>query len=303
VLDWPIPPEVSDAQRTEGKVWLRYEDVCQDGRLVVAGMPHALGEIFWRRMGEASGVGEPIRAHGIVPILSKLVTVGDAGPLSIRNPLTGRGRYQLACCRDDAGDVEQIVLNVWVSLEGERDRTHGPKPEGAGEVIQAGRVFAEHVFTRPFAPAGQRRVTRLVAPLPEVPDAVTRHQPPVAMLQLPPGATPIDEALVWDDTPIVVGLDHTDSNQHVNSLEYPRWFRAAALRRALAVARDSERLVRYQACAFRKPCFAGQQMRIALRCFDMHGATGAVLALLEQGASLEMARTGKAHCYGVVLFD
>jgi hypothetical protein len=63
------------------------------------------------------------------------------------------------------------------------------------------------------------------------------------------------------------GLDHTDSNQHVNSLVYPRLFAEAALRRLAELERPRRLLIRALDIAYRKPSFAGDRVRIHTRLF------------------------------------
>src|SRR5258705_9749410 len=99
-------------------------------------------------------------------------------------------------------------------------------------MIEVGRCYVEHVFPKLFAPKAERKVLRLDVPgAPAVP--ATRHVwvPPAALLELPEGATALDAELVADPAPAAFGLMHSDSNQHVNSLVYPRLFEDAALRR------------------------------------------------------------------------
>jgi acyl-CoA thioesterase FadM len=295
MLDWPDPPDVPEAQRSRGEVPLRYEDVSQDGRLTLNALPQGIGRVFWHNLAVSSGVDAEIRERGILPILTRLVTCGGEGPLSVLVPLSGRGRFRLASASGEDGEIERLFLDVWVELEGPRGHLHAATP-GAGETIDAGRVYAEHTFTRPFAPAGERKVTAL--PAVQLPVAARGHQPPSALLALPEGAHPLD-ALHLQDEPVVVGLDHTDSNQHVNSLVYPRWIREAALARLAQHGRATRLLARYQDTAFRKPVFAGERLRMALRCFELDGAVGAVAALID-ASDLEAVHRGRA--FGVVVF-
>jgi hypothetical protein len=295
-MEWfPAPPDVEHAHRAVGTSLLRYEDVSQDGRLVLLAIPYAIGGVFWMRLASTSDVARLTHA-GVVPILTRLVIEGGSGPISIRKPLDGEGRYQLAHGVDAGGAVERLYLNVWVSLSAPRGRTHGPPPDGAGETLAVGRVFAEHVFTRPFAPAGERKVLRLdLDGTPPVPPARWPPRPPEAVLALPDGAEPLDEALAVDAAPIAFGLDHTDSNQHVNSLVYPRLFLEAALRRFAAHGRHGPLLARRLEVAYRKPCFAGDRARMLVRAYMHEGLPGAVGALVADGAD-PLAAAARPHC-------
>ena len=61
-----------------------------------------------------------------------------------------------------------------------------------------------------------------------------------------------------DPTPLPLGLAHTDANQHVNSLVYPRLFEEAVLRRLATLGKPTALLTRRAEVAFRKPAFAGE---------------------------------------------
>ncbi len=295
-------PEVPEAQRSTAELMLRYEDICQDGRLVLAGMPYLLGEVFWRSAAAQSGIGEQLREQGVVPILSRLLVRGGQGPLSVSSPVHAEGRYQLAKVLGADGCVERLMLNVWVKIRGLRGKTHGPQPADAGELIDAGWVLAEHVFTRPFAEPGQRKVLHLQhAGAPLVPATCYEWRAPRALLQLDEAVGSLDSELQLDPAPVVFGLDHCDSNQHVNSLVYPRLFAEAALRRLQQRGQRTAVLARYQETAYRKPCFAGQRLRWALRCFTTQEHVGAVGALIEEQAGVALSDS-PAHAYSKVLF-
>jgi hypothetical protein len=154
--------------------------------------------------------------------------------------------------------------------------------QGIVPILTAGRVFAEHVFTRPFAPPGAHRVERLELPgLPEVPPERWDMHAWESLLELPPGAAWLDAATVEDAAPVVFGLHHTDSNRHVNSLVYPRLFQDAAARRLAAHGERLDRLPVRVEVAYRKPCFAGDAVRLRLRAFragEHPGAAGTFAA-------------------------
>jgi hypothetical protein len=178
---------------------------------------------------------------------------------------------------------------MWTTARAPRGRTHGPPPEGAGEPIAVGRVFAEHVMTRLFAPPSERKV--LVMPSGEVPAVRWSWRPAEAVWSLPPDARALDEAPRPDDADVIFGLTHTDSNQHVNSLVYPRLFQEAALRRFAAHGRNTAILAKRLEISYRKPCFAGERARIVLRAFADGDELGAVGAFVSDGAPLE-----RPHC-------
>src|SRR5262249_35819972 len=144
-----------------------------------------------------------------------------------------------------------------------------PPPDDKGTRARAGHVFAEHVFTRPFAPPGERKVLAFdVGGEPMKPGPRRPWKPPASPNDPPPNARALDPELVLDPTPLPIGLVHTDSNQHVNSLAYPRFFEDASLRRILAHGRPTQLLARRLEITFRRPSFAGELLRVATRAFE-----------------------------------
>jgi hypothetical protein len=310
-LNWrpmpPFPPEPSlpEAQHSATVVPMRYEDVTQDGRPTLLSLPHAIGEAVWRKLLIDHPISRVLSKAGVVPVLTRMILEGgtpdgdggatDGGPISVRGPMTARGSYQLAHTVDDDGRPNRLLLRTFVTLEAPRARTYGPPPEGAGQPVVVGRCLGENTFTRLFAPPDQRKVVRFdgveALGLPPVPPDRVSWTPPEELLAPPAGARLLDDAPAVDEAPIVFGLTHTDSNQHVNSLVYPRLFEDAALRRAAAHGLATAGLLaRSLEIGYRKPCFAGDRMRIRLRAFvDERGRPGAAGCFVPEGAG-EAAR-------------
>lgn len=289
----PEEPEVPEAQHASGPLVIRYEDIGQNGKLLLDAMPVVLGPSVWRAVWQ-QGATVALAAEGIIPILSRFVLEGGAGPLSVWSPVEGEGRFQIAHTVGADGAVERLMLNMWCNVYGEAGRTHGPAPANAGERLLAGRVYAEHVITRPFGPPEARKITRLSVPgLPEVPPDRATWRPPEASIELPPGARWVDDAFKLDAVPVVFGLDHTDSNQHVNSLVYPRLFVESALRRLWDHGKKAPLLARTAEIAYRKPSFAGERVRVASRVFAKGDAMGVAAMLVsdeEAAGPIEKAR-------------
>jgi acyl-CoA thioesterase FadM len=212
----------------------------------------------------------------IVPVLSRLIVKGMPGPFSVRGDLTVEGIFRLA--RTERG---RLMFDMWADVRSSRGRTYGAV-DGEGSPALAGQVFAEHVLTRPFAPPGARRVERLeFRGAPEVRDV--RGDPVAAdtIISIPPGATPIESQMTPEPTPRTFGLLHTDSNHHVNSLTYLRVVEEAALRRFASLGRPANVLGRFIDIAYRKPCFAGQNVRIVLRAYELPGTLGVVAMVVD----------------------
>jgi hypothetical protein len=281
-------------------VHLRFEDVTQDGRLVLEALPNALGPTVWRQILASDAATRACVAQGIVPILSRFVLEGRPGPFSAHEPVQAEGTCLLARSEDG-----RFVLDMWADLTGTIGRTYGTT-DRAGERVLAGRILAEHVLTRPFAPAGERRVTSLEFPgAPRV--TATRPASPAydAIASVPAGAAPLEARKSADPLPVVFGLVHTDSNMHVNSLVYLRLFEEAALRRIASLGRPTTVLGRTLDIAYRKPCFAGQTMRVVQQAFEEGGRLGVAAVLVEDRelAGAELAPGAKPHAYARITFE
>jgi len=244
----PLPPipDSLDGGQAKCTVQQRFEDICQDGRIVLPGIPHALGASAWA--GWAKTEDSP-RCHqmAMVPILARLLLEGGSEPVSCFDPLEVVGTWHRAAVRSPEGETQRILLNMWCELQGLRGNTYFPTPPDAPKVV-VGRLFAEHVYTRLFAPPSERRVLDI------------------------PGANPKDSwswrvysevasssGEVLGTTRLTFGLAHTDSNQHVNSLVYPRLFEGVVLEHV-----PTWKLARRCEIMFRKPFFAGESCEVRI---------------------------------------
>jgi hypothetical protein len=128
---------------------------------------------------------------------------------------------------------------------------------------------------------------------------------------VPAGATPLEASKRVDAVPLTFGLVHTDSNMHVNSLIYLRMFEEAALRRFVELGRGAAWLAREVDIAYRKPCFAGQTMRVAQQAFVHEGRLGVVATLIpDPGAAARgddgrsgVAASARPHTFMRMMFE
>ena len=289
---WIAAPPAPETPGAQARVHLRYEDVSQDGRLLLEVLPNALGSAVWGAQLARDPFAQACLASGVVPILTRFVIEGAPGPFGIATPLGVVGRFSLG---EHPG--ERVFLNMWADLTAPIGRTYPPQPDDAGTMAPAGRIFGEHVFTRLFAPPGERRVKKLEVA--GAPASIPRYEarPFASMFDVPASARDLGE-LVAEDAPVVFGLVHTDSNHHVNSLVYIRLFEEAALRRFAAIGRTQPVLARKLEIAYRKPCFAGDRMRVLVRPLEIDGALGAVCAIAPEGAP-----ASAAHAVARLLFE
>jgi len=270
---FPQMPNVDEVVRAKADLAMRYEDVCQDGRLMTIGMPHALTSL-WRKSVQAMPIWEA-RKVGIIPILAQLWIRGTDERIHVGKPTYCEGEALLTHTRDEDGSVGRILLDMRARIYATRGSVLGPQPEGAGETVLAGEVFARHVFTKLFAAPGDRRVRKLdVTGVPEVPPCQVSWVAPEEMLPVAPSAAWLDpepRAAAYEP---LFGPHHCDSNQHVNSLVYPRLFEDAAQVRITEHGAGHSRLSREVALNFRRPFFAGQRAVVELQAFEDGAALG-----------------------------
>ena len=281
------------AERLRGHLALRYEDVAQDGRLLLETLPVGLA-VIWQKLLAPGTVRDALLARGVIPILTRLALEGAPGPFAMDHPLEVEGGYRLAHDVGDDGQVAKVLLDMDATLWGPKGRTNLPPPDDAGTRALAGQVRAEHVFTRPFAPAGERKVLALdFGGKPFVPAERRKWLAPATVLDVPAGAAALDAGFVEDSAKLALGLTHTDSNQHVNSLVYPRFFEEAALRRIAALGRPTALLARELEVAYRRPSFAGELLRAVVRVYEFGAkvvCTGAFFGEGEDAKDLKKAR-------------
>lgn len=277
-----LPPWPSDGPRGHARIPHRYEDVAQDGRLLLELASRGIGEVVWQQLLARLPNRDTFRETGIVPILTRMIIVGGEGPFSVNAAIEGEGTYAIARTTD------RVYVDMWATLTARHGSTWETTPDRGGPPVTALTTFAEHVMTKLFAPPSERRVTSL--PGVEVPERAFALVDLQRELLPPANAELLDATLRPDPQTFVFGLRHTDSNQHVNSLVYPRLFEEAVLRRLREHGRATQLLATEVDCAYRKPCFAGDAVRFWLQAFVLDGQPGAVGVLLPEGATLESAK-------------
>ena len=277
VAMFPAPPApvFSPDRSALSEHGMRYEDLTQDGRLMPLAIPSTMSGL-WRSVLVKHAGARNAASSGVIPLLTRLTITSHDAPIRLNKGLEVRSGFELARGPD------RLYMNVWCALRGQGMKT--------GEPVDCGAIFAEHTFTRPFAPRDQRKVTSLdVEGYPRIPEVEYLALPPATAAEPPDGGTWRD-ALAPDGQEACFTLDQTDANQHVNSLVYIRVFLDAAQRR-LPDLRVRSRAIDI---AYRKPSFAGDRVRSHVRLFDHQGLVGA--------AGHIAGSDGKPRCYVRAIF-
>ena len=155
--------------------------------LVLEALPTAIVATIWRALLADAEAVRALRVQGIAPILARLRMEGGKGPFSAHAAVDAEGAYRYARANDG-----RFMLEMGSTLYAPIGRTYGGGGV-SGERVVAGRLFAEHVLTRLFAPDGQRRVRDLDFPgAPVVAESRDALPPFESIATLPPGATPLE---------------------------------------------------------------------------------------------------------------
>lgn len=290
-MSFPKVPEMLDSESAKAPLSLRYEDLTQDGQIKLTSLLQAVGSTGFAQV----WVKHPLLAtfsQGILPILTRLVIHTEAAPTLLGATLQAQGGMQTAREENAEGEVQALLLNMFAEVHGPLGRSFGPQPEGAGKRVRLARVFAEHTFTKPFAPAGQRKVLSFDIPgQPAIPEALHTRKLLPELLAPEAGDEPLDHEFMPDEAPWVFGMVHTDHNQHVNSLVYASLFENTALRRLADHGIDTRLHAASIELVYRKPCFAGERVICHVRAFTRDGEPGAIGYVAPLGARAE-----RAHC-------
>jgi hypothetical protein len=305
---FPEPPEVPESRRGSGSSFLRFEDVVQDGRVRLEGVWPAIGPILWGKMDVAATLHR-LAKGGIRSVLSYVEIEGGSEPVSVRARAEHEVRWRLGHTVDERGELNRIVFDTWLLSHAPRGVPDAPGlPPASEQRVPLARAYGQHVFTRPTAPPGAHRVLDLDEPAFSDPRAerVPFHDA-AGLLRLPADAEPLDPAPRPDAAPIVFGLCHTDGNQHVNFLAYPRLAEEAALRRFRELSLDARRLARRASVAYRKPCFAGDAVRTVTQAFRQGDALGVLVAFLPESEAAgrsfaDWSELGRPHVAARIWF-
>jgi hypothetical protein len=307
---FPTPYEPSTEPPVSAPFDLRYDDLTQHGHIKLSTLHLVLGRVCFDKVWTRHPLFET-RRQGVFPILSRMVLEADPVAVSFTAPLDGRGRVEVAHERDAQGQVSALFLNAYGEIWGlrsrrqpgsESHRVQSDRAAGAGsarssaplarEPVRVGRAFGEHVLTKPFGPAAERKTLRLEVPgQAAIPAALHTRLPVAEALVLPASAQPLDADFEPDTAPWVFGLVHTDANQHVNSLVYVRAIEEAAVRRLTRHGQPARAIGTRIEINYRKPCFAGETLHCMLR--SALGTDGYTVSgyLVADGAPPE-----RAHC-------
>jgi hypothetical protein len=290
-MTFPPIPSVPEHQCATGKYPLRFEDLSQDGRAHFEPLVASIDAAIWRPMLARVPTIRDFHAAGVRPIFTRLMLEVGPGQLTLGTTLTAEGTYELSHEPDGKGGARRLFLKMWTKVWADPDKHRDAR-------VYIGRLFAEHQLTKILAPPGQRRVTSLPGGL--APPTATYEAPrPETLLELEEEAEWLEPTEQRDVAPVAFGFSHTDSNQHVNSLVYPRLFGDAALRRFAALGADTKTLPVGLHIAFRKPFFAGDAAEIVLRAYrGRHvrepGAVGTLRAPARAG---DEAGEARPHVY------
>lgn len=264
----------------------RYEDLTQDGHAKLTALPAALGRACFAELWPRHPLAQ-VHQQGVRAILSRLEIEVEPAGARLLGAFEGRGHLRLAHERDADDQVRAIFLNaeasVWATARKSRD--------GEPKQVRIGRVFGDHVFTRPHADPASRKVLAFDVPgYPALPSLRYARPNLDDTVRVSAKARELETDFTPDIAPWAFGLTHTDGNRHVNSLVYIRLFEDAALRRLAMLGRSTSVLARKVEIIYRKPCFAGDQLTCMLRAYATREGDVVVGYIAEPGELITRAR-------------
>lgn len=275
--------------RPAGSFQLRHEDIAQDGRPLLHAIPPALGSV-WRVLLKDVQDADVLKRDGVLPILSRIRLDVTEHVVSPFRPFSVEGFGERVA--GTAPDYTRVLYNIHARVSAKGG--HAMFSGSPDHVAVVGTMFAEHVLTRPFAEKDRRRVVpEDVTGAGVTLDGTQPFLPARSILEEPiAGAIAVDPAFVQGDVPLAMGLMHTDANQHVNSLVYPRLFEEAVLRRLHALGRSLAVRARSLEIGYRRPSFAGDVIRVDTRLFDVPAAGAEPARIVALGVFVALDETG-----------
>jgi hypothetical protein len=280
----PRPPDDPASFIGQESVAPRYEDISEDGRLRLEGIWHPTGRLLWSGHDLGRTLFQWGRDHGLRTVLSRVVLQAANLPVAPRIPMRTELRYRFEHARHESGEVSRLFFTTWLGTEAPVPDRLGGFARVEGEPRTVARAYGQRTFVRLDAPAGERKVARLPGFEGDgVPPERGEWVEPSSLLLLPEGAEPLEERPRRSSVRIVFGLSHTDANQHVNFMAYPRYLEQAALGHLHDLGLSSRLMARRVELAYRRPSFAGEVIHVALRAFRREGDVGVVAAFVDGG--------------------
>lgn len=294
----PPRPEVPEKQRALSRLHPRYEDLCQDGRANLLYLPHLAGAGLWEALFQHHPFYAAIRTTGIMPILSRMQVRLAGGRFSTEERVDVHGTYRMAHAIEK-DQQPRVIMQSWLSAGG----IEPPLPERPARPL--GDAYFEQIFTRITSDPAARRVTAVdwpgESPLP--PTRIVLDEPESVLLPSQ-GEEPLQEGFSADPAPFIVGLAHTDANQHANSMLYLRLAEEVGLRRLAEYGIQGVLLGQQLEMWWRRPFFAGQTVYAHLRAFRPAdpALSGGVWGIFSTERETARAFAGKPNTFFQVLY-
>ena len=230
---------------------INFSDLTERRALKVAAVLHYIARAHfgaWHRRIPGPDFSQPTGVF--TPLFFVDVETTDA-VLNPMQPLRVRGETFLAKTLDDAGDIDHLVR------EG-RHQLLTLDPAGVEAVVARARLM--NVFTRYDPDPSRRRVTAL-------PEWMQLGAAPSRVTELPTLESLLAPDRVPDFAEATIRAWHygqTDSNRHVNGMEYLRMMECYIADELRGAGQDLRRLYFQRArIVYRKPCFRGEGYRRA----------------------------------------
>ncbi|MEW6778324.1 MAG: hypothetical protein AB1405_18645, partial [Bdellovibrionota bacterium] len=195
-----------------GQQPLSFEDLTERAAVKLTSLLRLVARTNWPLFQENIIPNEQRTKTGLTAIIYRMELESTGNSVDLTKPAKVDVKISLAHAGE--GKDRRIISVSDIGLWGNAIRENN--------YVLAARVYIHHVFTRPFGPPENRRVTELEAPLgfsKPFPDRKIDFLRPEDLLSPPEGLKPLHSDLS-DGEPHVWAYELTDLNQHVHAMDY-----------------------------------------------------------------------------------
>lgn len=242
-----------------------FEDLTERCALKLTSLLRVGGEVHYRLFERAVFDHSFRKATGLASIIYRMELEATDTPLVLGSPATVYASVEPGHSGSD--DRTRIISRGTVLIFGRSLESREPVPAAKAEI--------HHVFTRPFAPPAERRVTRLDPRLGfnrSLPEREIEFIDPDTLLDAPEGFDRLDEE-DGEREPHYWPYSNTDPNQHVHAMDYVGFAMTYATDRLARCERAPTRYFFNRArIVYRRPFFTGDPYHRRGQCFEKAAA-------------------------------
>ncbi|MCB0218350.1 MAG: hypothetical protein KDH09_01530 [Chrysiogenetes bacterium] len=267
-----MPRDPDTTFTTEGESRFGFDDITERYALKMTSLARMGAPVNWALFQKEVMPPHLRLKKGLAAIVYRQELEITDTPLQIQTPLKVLVKLQLG--KNGEGEDTRIIARSDVEVLG--------TPMGGGELVSAGRMMIDHVFTRLTAPPPERRVRAFDPEMDfsaPTPAREFDYLAPQALLDPPAGYEPLGEA-VCDGEPHVWPYGNTDPNLHIHMMDYVGFGATFATDQFARLGKPATDYF-FNRCSvvYRRPFFTGDPYHRRGRAFTLDGGAPTDLAL------------------------